>query len=216
MRDEDFFVARQLFYKADEEKPQKLENLHDIGFCSMMLAREKFDDLNHAAALRELDTAIFYFEQGMTINPAHEPCIEGKNIALEMKGQFDEALKHAEWVSEYLGPAAKQHIYLAKELEERGDYEGALLRFRQAVAMEPKNPYPHIEFAEYLFRREKHTAAIAHLQIAYKLDPFNREVANILIENNALPQMKNKDYKSNKSSGKSDSPPSSGAVSDSK
>ena len=188
----DYGAARQLFVRADSASPQRIENLHDMGVCSVVLAKQKFEQRNHAAALREVDAAIGYYDRAIATHPGNQACLEGKNIALELKGQFDAALKHAEWATRFVGPSAKQQVFLANELEERGDFDGALLRFRQAVAMEPKNPTAHIALAEYLFRRDNDPQAVKHLQIAYRLDPFNREVANMLIGRHALPPLPEK------------------------
>ena len=116
------------FKQADEHKPREVENLHDLGACSILLAKEKFQQMNHAAAMREVDAAVAYFTAAIDAQPGHQASLEGKNIALELKGQFDEALKHAEWAAEFVGPSARQYVFLAQELEERGDRDGALLR----------------------------------------------------------------------------------------
>ncbi len=154
-----------------------------------MLAKEKFRQMNHPAAMRELDDAITYFSRAIDAHPGHQASIEGKNRALELKGQFDEALEQAEWAAEFVGPSARQQIFLAEELEERGDLDGALLRYRQAVAMEPGNPGAHVAFAKFLMRRNNETAAIQHLQVAYRLNPRDKWVVDQLVARSALPPL---------------------------
>ena len=126
--------------------------------------------------------------------PTDETTVDG-NTALELKGQFDTALKHAEWAAEYVGPSARQYIFLAKELEERGDVDGALLRYRQAVAMEPGNPKAHVAFATFLLRAKDEPAAIHHLQAAYRLNPLDEWVVDQLTARSALPPLTSGDDK---------------------
>ncbi len=187
MSEQAYGPARVILMQADATDPQRIDNLYDIGLCSLMLAREQFEQRNSPAAFREADRAIAYFDRILTTMPAHDGANEGKNVALELKGQFDKALEHAEWVAEFVGPSAKHQVFLAQELEERGDVDGAYLRYRQAVAMEPENPVGEVALAKFLMRQNKESAALYHLQRAYRLDPLNRWVAEELIERNALP-----------------------------
>ena len=181
--------ARYFFEEAEKRSPRRVENLHDLGACSVMVARERFEQMNHAAAMRELDAAIGYYSQAIEVYPGHQASIEGKNVALELKGQFDEALKQAEWAARFVGPSAKQYVFLAEELEERGDVDGALLRYRQAVAVEPDNPAAHVALAKFLLRSKNETAAVYHLQTAYRLDPANDWVVDQLAVRGAVPPL---------------------------
>lgn len=177
------------FKQAEDLEPRNVENLHDLGACSIMLAKAKFEQMNRAAAMREADAAVAYFTTAIDTHPSHQASLEGKNIALELKGQFDEALAHAEWAAEFVGPLARQYVFLARELEERGDRDGALLRYRQAVAMEPRNADAHRAIAEFLLRNEKEDAAIAHLKAAYKLDPSDKWVLEELAARGKVPPL---------------------------
>jgi tetratricopeptide (TPR) repeat protein len=181
--------ARILFQRAEELRPRQVENLHDLGACSVMLAREKFEQGNHAAAMRELDDAVAYYGAAIEVNPGHRASLEGKNVALKLKGQFDEALRHAEWAARFVGPSAQQYVFLARELEQRGDYDGALLRYRQAVAVEPNNADAHIAIAKFLIRNNNASGAVPHLQAAYRIDPLNAWVEGELAQRGALPAL---------------------------
>lgn len=181
--------ARYFFEECNRIKPRQVENLHDLGTCSVMLARDRFERENRAAAVREADAAITYYSEALDVHPGHQASIEGKNIALELKGQFDEALEHAEWAAEFVGPHARQYVFLAKEREERGDVDGALLGYRQAVAMEPENADAHVAFAKFLLRHEQVPEAIRHLQIAYRLNPFDDWVVDQLAARGAVPAL---------------------------
>jgi tetratricopeptide (TPR) repeat protein len=159
--------ARYLLQQAERKSHRlRVENLHDLGVAHVMVAKERFAQMNSAAAFRELDAAIDYYSRGVEAHPGHQACLEGKNIALELKGQFEEALQHAQWAAEFVGPSARQQIFLASELEERGDFDGAMLRYQQAVAMEPRNPDAHYAIAEFFSRHNQESGAAHHYQQA--------------------------------------------------
>jgi len=180
-------AARHFFNEAESIRPRRVGNLYDLGTCSMMVARQRLAEKNELAAKRELSTAIAYYSHAIEVYPGHQPSIEAKNIALELKGQFDEALQHAEWTAEFVGPAAKQYVFLAGEHEERGDIDGALLRYKQAIAMEPDNADAHVAFAKFLLRTDNESAAVHHLAAAYRLDPTDSWTLGQLSSRGAVP-----------------------------
>ena len=182
-------TARRLFKQADDKRPRAVDNLHDLGVCSVLLARAQFEQMNHAAALREVDEAIAYYTRAIDVHPGHQASLEGRNIALRLKGQFDEALESAEWAARFVGPSAQQYIFLARELEQRGDVDGAYLRYRQAVAMEPGNAVAHTAFARFLIKEGNERAAVYHLRVAYRLNPLEEWVTAELIARGALPAL---------------------------
>jgi len=182
-------AARILYEQAEEKQPRRPDNLHDLGACSVMLARQRFEERNSAAALREADAAIDYYRRAIDAYPAHQASLEGLNIAQELKGQFDEALRTAEWAADFVGPSARQYLFLARELEQRGDTDGALLRFRQAVAVEPRNAEAHRAFAKFLLSHKNEAAAVHHLQRAYLLEPTDPWVLGELAARSAVPPL---------------------------
>jgi len=179
--------ARYLLLDADKVKRNQVENLHDLGFCSVMLAKKYFEDDNRVAALRALDRAIEYYDRAIDAHPGYQPSLVGKNIALELKGQPEIALQQAEWAVRVVGPSARQYLFLAAELEQRGDDDAAFLRFRQAVAMEPTSQPAHVAFARFLMRHGNEEAAIGHLKYAYRLNPADVWVKDQLAARGQLP-----------------------------
>ncbi len=178
--DGEWGAARHLFEQANAKKPGDPANLHDLGVCSTMLARHQFELENHAAGMREADRAIGYYDKSITAAPGYQASLMGKNRALELKGQFEEALRTAHWAASYVGPSAKQQIWLAREYEERGDLDNALLRLRQGVAMEPKSPLAHKELGLFLIRCGRQRAGVNELIRSYRLDPNQKDVADKL------------------------------------
>ena len=173
-------AARHLFNEAHLKVPEHAENLHDLGVCSMVLARKKFELGNRAAALREADRAVEYFSRSIDAHPGFQPALLGKNRALELKGQFEEALRTAHWAARYVGPSAEQYLFLAAEYEERGDLDGALLRCRQALAIEPYNPAAHKAIGMLHLRAGNRSVAIEALMESLRLDPTQQDVADQL------------------------------------
>lgn len=153
----------------------------------MMIAKEKFEQMNHAAAMRELDRALAYFTSALDDIPDHQPSIEGKNRALELKGQFEDALRQAEWTATFVGPSAKEFIFLARELEERGDKDAALVRYRQAVNMEPRNSEGYAAIAAFLIREGNEPEAIRYLEQGQNLRPRDPWITEQLIKRGVQP-----------------------------
>ncbi len=181
--------ARMLFEQADKRRPNRIQNLHDLAVCSQILAKDKFMKNQRAAALREIDYAIEFYRRAIRAYPGHQPSLEGLNTALELKGQFDQALDHAEWAARFVGPSAKQYIFLAKELEERGQSDEAMLRYKQAVAIDGNSAQAHSAFAKFLIKHGRDQAAIHHLQRAFQIDPRDEWVRSELIARSALPSL---------------------------
>jgi Flp pilus assembly protein TadD len=97
-----------------------------------------------------------------------------------LKGQFEEALRTAHWAARYVGPSAEQYLFLAAEYEERGDLDGALLRCRQALAIEPYNPAAHKAIGMLHLRAGNRSVAIEALMESLRLDPTQQDVADRL------------------------------------
>ena len=154
-------VARGLLLNAENKKPRDPVTLHNLGVCSLHVAMAKQQDMNYAAAMRELDFAEAYFRRAIDAAPAYQPSQEGLNETLELKGEYASALKEAEWAAQNVGPSAKEQLFLAGALERQGDVDGALLRYRQAVAMEPNRPAPHVALAIFLKRAGDRNGALA-------------------------------------------------------
>lgn len=184
--DGNYVAAREMFLQADASNPERLPNLNDLGAVSLGVARQRFVEKNHAAAMRECDAAIGFYRRAIAVHPGYQKSLEGLNEALELKGDFEAALEVAQWAADNLGPAAKHQVFLARELEQRGDLDAAMNAYKQALAMEPENPLPHVAYAEFLLRRNNEAEAVQHLQEAYRLNPKDRTVREDLIARGVL------------------------------
>ncbi|MBI1827827.1 MAG: tetratricopeptide repeat protein [Planctomycetes bacterium] len=173
----DYAVARSLLLSAENKHARDPVTLHNLGVCSLHVAMAKSQEMNYAAAMRELDVAEAYFRRAIDASPAFQPSQEGLNESLELKGEYAMALKEAEWAATNVGPSSKEQIFLAGALERQGDVDGALLRYRQAVAMEPKSPVPHVALGIFLKRTGDGAGALAEFQAAQELNPKDQYVA---------------------------------------
>ena len=177
---QDFGVAYNIFEEAYTKIPEHPENLHDLGVCATMVARNRFDIVNPTAGMREADRAINYYSRAINAYPGFRSAVVGKTRAQELKGQFEEALRTAHWGSKFTGPSADQQIFLAEEYERRGDMDAALLRLRQGVAMEPDNPAAHKALGLFYKRLGDPSAAAAALRESLRLDPNQPDVVSVL------------------------------------
>ncbi len=182
LMDHNYAVARARFERAHHIWPGDAENLFDLGTVHLYYAKALVTEGNQPAAARELDRAVRYFSRAVQARPGMQAALAAKNEALELKGLYDQALEQAEWASAFVGPRAREQVFLAGELEQRGDYDGALLRYRQAVAMERENPMAHAAIGQFLHRRGNRPMAVSHLKTAYKLNPLQPGVARLLTE----------------------------------
>ncbi len=180
--------AQAIFEAVLEKHPERAETLYFMARCYHTLARGKYREDNTPGALKAVEDAIFYYSQAIEAFPGYQAALEGKNRALELKGKYQKALELAEWAKDYAGPAAERHIFLAKELLERGDYDGALNYFKQAVAMEPRNAKAHAELGRFYVRLGNNRRAIELLQRAYELNPAEPGVVRDLRRLGATPR----------------------------
>ncbi len=175
-----YSAAAAVFQSANDMIPENVDNLCDIAECFMGTATDYKTKGNIPAAMREAKMAIIYYNRAITSFPGSQRALTGKTEALKMKGLYDEALETAEWASKNVGPSSTQQLFLAKELAARGDADKALLTFRQAIAMDPKNPDAHRELGFFLIKLERNDEGIEQLQESYRLNFNQPKVADEL------------------------------------
>lgn len=166
----DLVAARGVFKAAIDKRPESADVLYSIGRIYQAFAEQALQNENPVGAMRNLDHALAYYDRAIEAYPGYEVALRGKNRAYELRGQSEKALAIAQWAATNAGPNARQHGFLAGELEQRGDLDNALLRYRQAIKMEPKNAKAHLELARFYLRNNRRQEAAESLQIAYNLD----------------------------------------------
>ena len=174
-------AARGFFQDANELRPGHAETLLDLAAGCEYFASRQLEFGNRIAARRELDRALEYYERALGAHPGLHAALVGMNHVLELQGRAGEALARAQWASEVVGPAAIQQIFLAAELEERGDLDGAMAHYRLAVTMEPDNPRALVEMGRFLVRRGQTQETLIHLKKAYAIDPAQIRASEVLL-----------------------------------
>jgi tetratricopeptide (TPR) repeat protein len=167
----DYESARGMFKAALLEKPEQQESAYYLARCCRIAAERKFDEGDYAGALRELDEAVFYYGQAIESYPGYAAAVEEKSEALRLKGRYAEALRLSIWAKDNTGRTVRQLVNVAHEFEQVGDVDMALMRYRQAVAVEPDNALAHAELGRFLARQKRYAAAVRALRDAYRLDP---------------------------------------------
>lgn len=182
MADGHYMLAKQKFEAARDLHPEDPRILFDLGMVCRIQAERALAEGNEAAAWREIDRAIECFDRAIEARPGMHAAIEARTDALEFKGRHADALRSAEWAMTFVGPSAKSHLTVARELEKRGDLDGALLRFRQAVVIEPDNATAHAALGRFLIRIGKRDEGVAQLERAYRINPLEPGVARALAD----------------------------------
>jgi tetratricopeptide (TPR) repeat protein len=172
-----YIEAIGLFKTALHKDITRPSTLYYLGRSYVGLAEERFRAGNARMARRNLDDAIYFYDRAIAVFPNYEEAIHGKNRALELRGEYDKALDVIEKSADLLGPTARHKLMLAREYEQRADYDNALLMYRQAIAVEPLNAWAHAEFGRFYKRIDRRQDAIAELTRAYHIDPKDTRVA---------------------------------------
>lgn len=183
----DYGVAKRLLKRAEHIKPQDWRNLYDIGVCCLLAGDEKLQQRERVAAKRELDEAYDYFQRVAQARPGDEFAYRGMNVSLELKGEYEKALSEAEWAAQNVGPSVRLRVYLAQELEQRGDMDAALATFREAIDLDPNNSSAHYAFAQFLYRRGQDAEAMYELEWANRLAPEDEQISAEVLARGGTP-----------------------------
>ncbi|MBN1342077.1 MAG: tetratricopeptide repeat protein [Phycisphaerae bacterium] len=166
-----YVEAIGMFKTALEKDPGRPSTLYYMGRSYMCLAEERFRDGNARMARRNLDDAVYAFDRAIAQFPNYDEAIQARAKALAMRGEYDKSLKSVKQTMDLLGPTAKNKITLAQQYEQAGDFDNALLTYRQAVAIEPLNAWAHAECGRFYKRIDRRKDAVDELTRAYRLNP---------------------------------------------
>jgi len=127
--------------------------------------------------------ALECFERSIALDPGYAPAYAGLADAYDTMGNYDylpphEAFPRAdEAVTRALAlddTLAEAHVSLASlRFNARWDWEGALVSFRRALALDPKSAAAHHWFADLLSAVGRVDEAIAEAKEARWIDPLN-------------------------------------------
>lgn len=174
--------ARGMFEAALRRDPEHYESAFYAGMCHKAVAREKLKMEDYPGAMRELDMAGYFFGLAIESYPGYMAAIQQKAEVLEMKGQYEDAVRLAIWAKDNVGTDRGQLIMLAQKLAEGGDYDNALIRLKQAVALNPNDSYANAELGRFYVMIGRREDGIDSLQRAYRLNPSEPGVIDMLAE----------------------------------
>jgi Flp pilus assembly protein TadD len=124
----------------------------------------------------------YFFGLAIETYPGYMAAIQQKAEVLEMKGQYEDAVRLAIWAKDNVGTDRGQLIMLAQKLAEGGDYDNALVRLKQAVALDPHDAYANAELGRFYVMIGRRDDGIDALQRAYRLNPSEPGVIDLLAE----------------------------------
>jgi tetratricopeptide (TPR) repeat protein len=171
-----------MFQGVRERDPSRADTLYYLGRCYTALAQRYYDKGDLAAALGRLQLALFYYDSAIQSFPGYTDALEAKNRALEVCRSWESALDVAQWASRQAGPQAKYYIFLAHEMEQRKDFDGAWLAYKQAAQIEPDNATAHAELGTFYMRMGDDASARQELMQASLLNPSEPGVADALAQ----------------------------------
>lgn len=144
---------------------------------------ENVSALNLLGAMRsdagDHETAEKYLRRAASLAPSSAVVRQNLALELERTGRHAEALQHwraAAAVSEDGRAADQWGVRLAQE----GRVEDAVQWFRRAVEIQPTLVSARLHLALWLHRTGRTQEALTHVRYVMKLDPENRELADIL------------------------------------
>lgn len=175
-----YIEAIGLFKTALNKDITRPETLYYTGRAYVGLAEERFRAGNPRMARRNLDDAVYYFDRAIQAFPGYLEAVQGKNRALELRGEYDKAIETLKESEKLLGPSAAYKIMIARDYEQRGDHDNALTAYRQAIALEPLNAVAHAELGRFYQRIGRKQDAIDELVRAHRINPDRADVADDL------------------------------------
>jgi tetratricopeptide (TPR) repeat protein len=172
--------ALGIFEWAREKDPNRADTLYYIARCYVALAEQYRAEGDLPAAMSRIERALFFFDEAIEEFPGYSDALRAKNEALERRDSWESALAVAKWASRQAGPQAKHYLFLAREEEQRQDFDAARLAYLQAVRIEPDNPTAHAELGAFYLRAGDYGNARLHLFEAQVLNPAEPGVAEAL------------------------------------
>jgi len=128
------------------------------------------------------DQALAIYQQLAAVDSQDRASRMGAANALAALGRSDEALAALEAVSAEWPDFPFAHIRQGALLEDRGDWEGALAAYREAVRAAPDNADTHFTLAYALRRAGQTTEAIAAFEAGLQRDPTRDSARQALDE----------------------------------
>lgn len=142
----------------------------------------------HVAKIHE---AIEHLEAALRLNPEDQSTLNSLQLALRQDGQLEQAGKVKEKLSDLLRKRdrARENALTAvqlnnqgADLEKTGNLQGALEKYRAALAIDPEHVGIRVNVAAALLRLGQWRQGIAELREALRRDPSNTAVKEALAQ----------------------------------
>jgi tetratricopeptide (TPR) repeat protein len=134
------------FRTALNMAPNDAVSNYYMGLLYRDRADQKFKEGDLTGAYKELDTAVYYFNQATTSVPNFIEAIKEKKDALARRGRYEMAVSMAERVARRMpGDKVSQYVILGNLYRDAGDADNALRAYQQALDMDPNSTEARIE-----------------------------------------------------------------------
>jgi tetratricopeptide (TPR) repeat protein len=138
--------AMATFRYALELAPNDAVSNYYMGLNYKDRADGKFTGGDLTAAYKELDTAVYFFNQATTSIPNFIEAIKEKKDALARRGRYEQAVAMAERVAQRMpGDKVTQYVILGNLYRDAGDADNALGAYKQALDMDPSSTTARME-----------------------------------------------------------------------
>lgn len=128
------------FRYALELAPNDAVSNYYMGMLYRDRADRKFAEGDLTGAYKELDTAVYYYNQATTSVPNFIEAIKEKKEALARRGRYEQAVAMAERVAQRVpGDKVTQYVILGNLYRDAGDADNALRAYKQALSMDPNS-----------------------------------------------------------------------------
>ncbi len=164
-----YVSATGLYKWVLQNDPEHSASMVGLAMCYKALAQQQMYKDHYPAAWRDLDEALYWLDQALTVDPANHNAAKLKVQCLEMRGQTQASVQTARWAARYVGPDSKTLLLLAGTYMDAGQYDKAQTTYKRAIALAPNDPQCHLQAARFYKFTGKYALASKHLQHAVAL-----------------------------------------------
>ncbi len=132
------------------------------------------------------DEAILHYDRVRLLDPHHVEARLNRGHALDMLGRAEESIEAYREATQVGGPRAdpgilaRAHYNLGSAVGRQGDFDGAVLHYREAIRLRPDYEKAHYSLA-WVFERQGHLgAAIRHYESVLRINPNHEEARRAL------------------------------------
>jgi tetratricopeptide (TPR) repeat protein len=118
----------------------------------------------HAQADGDLDAAVDWYRQAVTLNPNHAAIVYDLGYALQLQDRPDAAIRRYRRAIEINARHSYAYYNLGYLLQRKGEDDSAIETYEKAAALDPGNPYVYYNLARIMEER----GDLAHARALYR------------------------------------------------